>query len=76
VVQYLGPAIASILVGSVVVERIFDLPGLGSFFINAALNRDYTLAMGSVLLYSTLLIVLNLLVDVLARAFDPRTETS
>ncbi len=76
VVQYLGPAIASILVGSVVVERIFDLPGLGSFFINAALNRDYTLAMGSVLLYSTLLIGLNLLVDVLARAFDPRTETS
>ena len=74
VVQYLGPAIASILVGSVVVERIFDLPGLGSFFINAALNRDYTLAMGSVLLYSTLLIGLNLLVDVIARALDPRTE--
>ena len=75
VVQYLGPAIASILVGSVVVERIFDLPGLGSFFINAALNRDYTLAMGSVLLYSTLLILLNLLVDVLAHLFDPRTRS-
>lgn len=75
VVQYLGPAIASILVGSVVVERIFDLPGLGSFFINAALNRDYTLAMGSVLLYSTLLIGLNLLADVAAFALDPRTRS-
>lgn len=73
VVQYLGPAIASILVGSVVVERIFDLPGLGSFFINAALNRDYTLAMGSVLLYSTLLIFLNLIADLLAHRLDPRT---
>ncbi len=74
VVQYLGPAIASILVGSVVVERIFAIPGLGSFFINAALNRDYTLAMGSVLLYSTLLIVLNLLADLLSRALDPRLQ--
>jgi oligopeptide transport system permease protein len=74
VVQYLGPAAASILVGSVVVERIFSVPGLGSFFINAALNRDYTLAMGSVLLYSVLLIVLNLLVDLLARWMDPRVK--
>lgn len=74
VVQYLGPAIAAILVGSVVVERIFNLPGLGTFFINAALNRDYTLAMGSVLLYSTLLIALNLLVDVVARWLDPRVD--
>lgn len=72
VVQYLGPAIAAILVGSVVVERIFNLPGLGTFFINAALNRDYTLAMGSVLLYSTMLIGLNLIVDLVARWLDPR----
>jgi len=76
VVQYLGPAIASILVGSVVVERIFGVPGLGSFFINAALNRDYTLAMGSVLLYSTLLILLNLLADLLSRLLDPRVDLS
>ena len=74
VLQYLGPAVASILVGSVVVERIFSVPGLGSFFINAALNRDYTLAMGSVLLYSVLLISLNLIVDLLASRFDPRVQ--
>lgn len=74
VLQYLGPAAASILVGSVVVERIFSVPGLGSFFINAALNRDYTLAMGSVLLYSVLLIGLNLIVDLVARRLDPRVQ--
>jgi oligopeptide transport system permease protein len=74
VLQYLGPAAASILVGSVVVERIFSVPGLGSFFINAALNRDYTLAMGSVLLYSLLLIALNLLIDLLSWRFDPRVQ--
>lgn len=74
VLQYLGPAAASILVGSVVVERIFSVPGLGSFFINAALNRDYTLAMGSVLLYSLLLIALNLVVDLVAQRLDPRVQ--
>jgi oligopeptide transport system permease protein len=74
VVTYLAPATASILVGSVVVERIFDIPGLGSFFVNSALNRDYTMAMGTVLLYSTILITLNLLVDVLYAALDPRVE--
>ena len=76
VVSYLGPAAASILVGSVVVEQIFSIPGLGSFFVNAALNRDYTLAMGAVLLYSTLLIGLNLVVDVLYGVLDPRVELS
>jgi oligopeptide transport system permease protein len=74
VVSYLGPAIASILVGSVVVEKIFSIPGLGTFFVNSALNRDYTLAMGTVLLYSGLLIALNLLVDVLYSILDPRVE--
>lgn len=74
VVTYLAPATASILVGSVVVERIFNIPGLGSFFVNSALNRDYTMAMGTVLLYSTILITLNLLVDVLYAALDPRVE--
>ncbi len=74
VLSYLGPAAASILVGSVVVERIFDIPGLGSFFVNSALNRDYTVAMGTVLLYSGLLIALNLLVDVLYAVIDPRVE--
>ena len=74
VVSYLGPATASILVGSVVVERIFGIPGLGSFFVNSALNRDYTMAMGTVLLYSGLLITLNLLVDLLYAVLDPRVE--
>jgi oligopeptide transport system permease protein len=74
VLSYLGPAAASILVGSVVVEKIFSIPGLGTFFVNSALNRDYTLAMGTVLLYSTLLIGLNLLVDLLYSVLDPRME--
>ncbi len=74
VLSYLGPATASILVGSVVVEKIFSIPGLGTFFVNSALNRDYTLAMGTVLLYSTLLIGLNLLVDLLYSVLDPRVE--
>jgi oligopeptide transport system permease protein len=74
VVTYLGPATASILVGSIVVERIFNIPGLGSFFVNSALNRDYTMAMGTVLLYSGLLITLNLLVDLMYAVIDPRVE--
>jgi oligopeptide transport system permease protein len=74
VVTYMGPATASILVGSVVVERIFSIPGLGSFFVNSALNRDYTMAMGTVLLYSGLLITLNLIVDVFYSVLDPRVE--
>ena len=74
VMSYLGPAVASILVGSVVVEKIFSIPGLGSFFVNSALNRDYTLAMGTVLLYSALLITLNLIVDILYSVLDPRME--
>ena len=76
VVTYLGPATASILVGSVVVERIFNLPGLGTFFVNSALNRDYTMAMGTVLLYSGLLITLNLMVDLFYAVLDPRVELS
>ncbi len=74
VLSFLGPAAASILVGSVVVERIFNVPGLGSFFVNSALNRDYTMAMGTVLLYSGLLITLNFVVDLLYAVVDPRVE--
>jgi oligopeptide transport system permease protein len=76
VVSYLGPAMASILVGSVVVEQIFNVPGLGSFFVQSAINRDYTMAMGTVLFYSGLLIVLNLLVDIAYALLDPRVEYS
>ena len=74
VVSYLGPAIAGLLTGSVVIEQIFNIPGIGRLFIQAALNRDYTLVMGLVVLYSTLLIVMNLIVDVLYGVLDPRVR--
>ena len=72
VLSYLGPAIAAILTGSVVVEEIFGIPGLGQFFVRGALNRDYTLVLGIVVFYATLIISLNLLVDILYGAIDPR----
>ena len=71
VLSYLGPAIAAILTGSVVVEEIFGIPGLGQFFVRGALNRDYTLVLGIVVFYATLIISLNLLVDILYGAIDP-----
>jgi oligopeptide transport system permease protein len=74
VVSFLGPATAGILTGSLVVERIFNIPGLGSHFIEAALQRDYTLAMGMVLLYTALLYTMNLLVDLAYVWLDPRVK--
>ncbi len=74
VVSYLGPAAARIITGSIVVESIFAVPGLGRYFVNAAFNRDYTLVLGVVLFYALFLIVLNLLVDVAYTALDPRVE--
>jgi len=70
--SYLGPAVAAILTGSVVVEQIFGIPGLGQFFVNGALNRDYTLILGLVIFYALLVIVLNLLVDLAYALIDPR----
>jgi len=72
VLSYMGPAIAAILTGSVVVEEIFGIPGLGQFFVRGALNRDYTLVLGIVIFYATLLVLLNLVVDILYGAIDPR----
>jgi len=72
VLSYLGPATAGILTGSVVVEQIFGIPGVGRYFIQGALNRDYTLVMGVVILYATLIILLNLAVDLLYRVLDPK----
>ena len=72
VLSYMGPAIAAVLTGSVVVEQIFGIPGVGQFFIRGALNRDYTLVLGIVIFYATLVIVLNFIVDVLYAFFDPR----
>ena len=72
VLSYMGPAIAAILTGSVVVEEVFGIPGLGQFFVRGALNRDYTLVLGIVIFYATLIISLNLIVDVLYGVLDPR----
>lgn len=73
-VSYLGPAVATILTGSLVVESIFGIPGIGRYFTNAALNRDYTLVMGVVIYYATFIIVLNLLADLLYAVLDPRVR--
>ena len=70
--SYMGPAIAGILTGSVVVEEVFGIPGVGQFFIRGALNRDYTLVMGIVIFYAALVILLNLIVDLLYGVLDPR----
>jgi oligopeptide transport system permease protein len=72
VVSYLGPAAAGILTGSLVIEKIFFIPGTGQHFVNSALNRDYTLAMGVTILYTTLIFGLNTLVDVIYTLLDPR----
>jgi len=74
VLSYMGPAIAAILTGSVVVEEVFGIPGLGQFFVRGALNRDYTLVLGIVIFYATLIIVLNLIVDILYGVIDPRVR--
>ena len=72
VVSYLGPAIAGMLTGSLIVEKIFNIPGLGRFFIDSAVNRDYTLAMGSVIVYAVFIIGMNRVVDFIYGLMDPR----
>jgi oligopeptide transport system permease protein len=72
VVSYLGPAAAGALTGSVVVESIFGIPGIGRYFVQSALNRDYTMVLGTVVVYSSLLVVFNLIVDCLYAWLDPR----
>jgi len=74
VVSYLGPATAGILTRSLVLEKIFALPGMGSHFIEAATQRDYTLAMGMVLVYAVILYTMNLLVDISYAVLDPRVK--
>ena len=72
IISYLGPAFAGIITGSVVIEKIFLVPGLGTFFVQSALNRDYTLIMGTVIMYSIILILMNFVVDILYAVIDPR----
>jgi oligopeptide transport system permease protein len=74
VVSYLGPAIAGILTGSFVIETIFQIPGLGREFVNSAFNRDYTLVLGTVILYAVLIIALNLIVDVVQVWLNPKLK--
>jgi len=74
VVSYLGPAIAGIITGSVVIETIFGIPGIGRYFVQGALNRDYTLVMGVVIFYGSLIILLNLAVDLVYGLLDPKVR--
>ena len=74
VVSFLGPAIAGILTGSFIIETIFQIPGLGREFVNSAFNRDYTLVLGTVILYATLIVVLNLVVDVVQIWLNPKLK--
>jgi len=74
VLSYLGPACAAAMTGSFVVERVFAVPGIGQHFVDAVLSKDLTLIMGVVLVYSTMLIVFNLIVDVLYAWVDPRIQ--
>lgn len=74
VVSFLGPAVAGILTGSFVIETIFQIPGLGREFVNSAFNRDYTLVMGTVILYAALIVTLNLVVDVVQVWLNPKLK--
>ncbi len=75
-ISYLGPACAGLLTGSLVVEKIFQLPGLGKSFVLGALQRDYTVVMGMVIVYAGLILLLNLVADLLLAALDPRVRLS
>jgi len=72
VVSFLGPLAANLLTGSLVIESVFSLPGMGGFFVNSVLNRDVFLCCGSVTIYCTLLVGMNLVVDIAYKWLDPR----
>ena len=74
IVSYAGPAAAALVTGSIIVETIFSIPGIGRYFVDAALNRDYTLVMGTVVVIALFTIIFNLIVDVLYAAIDPRVR--
>jgi oligopeptide transport system permease protein len=75
VLSYLGPATAFAVTGSFVVEKVFAVPGIGQHFVDAVLSKDITLLMGVVLVFSTVVILMNLLVDVLYAWIDPRIQS-
>jgi oligopeptide transport system permease protein len=72
VISFMGPATAGLITGSVVVERIYSIPGLGSYFVQGALNRDYTLVMGVVIFYGVVIVLLNFIVDMIYAWLNPR----
>ena len=72
VISFMGPATAGLITGSVVIERIYSIPGLGSYFVQGALNRDYTLVLGVVIFYGLIIIVLNFIVDMLYAWLNPK----
>jgi oligopeptide transport system permease protein len=74
IVSYLGPAVANIITGSIIIEQIFGIPGIGRYFVQAALNRDYTLVMGVVIFYGALIILFNLVADLLYGLLDPKVR--
>ena len=74
VLSYLGPASAGIITGSVVVEQIFGIPGVGRYFVQGAMNRDYTLVLGVVVVYGALVVFANLIVDLLYAWLDPKVS--
>lgn len=76
IVSYLGPAIAGIVTGAVVVEQIFSLPGMGRYFIQGALNRDYTLVLGIVIVFAAAVVLMNLVADILYSWLDPKVRMS
>ena len=74
ILSFVGPAAATLLAGSMVVEVFFSIPGIGSYFVQGALDRDYTLVLGAVLIYTTSILVLNFLVDLVFLRLDPRVK--
>jgi oligopeptide transport system permease protein len=72
VISFMGPATAGLITGSVVIERIYSIPGLGSYFVQGALNRDYTLVMGVVIFYGVIIVLLNFIVDLLYAWLNPK----
>ena len=74
-ITYIGPLAASLLTGSFIVETIFAIPGLGQYFVTSIYNRDYTVILGVTVFYSTLIVVLNIIVDMIYPIIDPRVTT-
>ena len=74
VITYVGPMMAYTMTGSFVVEKIFTIPGLGNEFVSSIINRDYTMIMGTTIFLATLMVVMNVLVDIVYKLVDPRIK--